>query len=140
MCLEPQLLALLLLLHFCWANCRSTLELNKQGVSLDCIFCKITSGQIPATFVAESEHAVAFNDINPTQPVHVLVVPRDHYQDVAELAVSNSEALADLIQLGVKVAELTSTGSFRLQFNTGAEAGQTVFHAHGHITSRTPRS
>ena len=99
---------------------------------MDCIFCKITSGEIPATFVAESEHAVAFKDINPAQPVHVLVVPRVHYKDVAELA--------DLIQLGVKVAELTSTGSFRLQFNTGAEAGQTVFHAHGHITSRTPRS
>ncbi len=107
---------------------------------MDCIFCKITSGEIPATFVAESEHAVAFNDINPTQPVHVLVVPRVHYTDVAHLAVSDTEVLADLIQLGVKVAELTSTGSFRLQFNTGAEAGQTVFHAHGHITSRTPRS
>jgi histidine triad (HIT) family protein len=135
-----QQLDLLLLPPYCWAIFRSTLELDKQGVSLDCIFCKITSGEIPATFVAESEHAVAFNDINPTQPVHVLVVPRVHYTDVAHLAVSDTEVLADLIQLGVKVAELTSTGSFRLQFNTGAEAGQTVFHAHGHITSRTPRS
>jgi histidine triad (HIT) family protein len=118
---------------------RPTLELDKQGVSLDCIFCKITSGELPATFVAESEHAVAFNDINPAQPVHVLIVPKVHYTDVAELAVADTAVLADLIQLGVRVAELTSTGSFRLQFNTGAEAGQTVFHAHGHITSRTPR-
>jgi len=90
--------------------------------------------------VAESEHAVAFNDINPTQPVHVLIVPKVHYTDVAELAVADATVLADLIQLGVRVAELTSTGSFRLQFNTGKEAGQTVFHAHGHITSVTPRA
>ena len=107
---------------------------------MDCIFCKITKGEIPATFVAESEHAVAFNDISPRQPVHVLVVPRAHYTDVAELAVSDAAVLADVIQLGVRVAELTSTGSFRLQFNTGAEAGQTVFHAHAHITSKTPRA
>jgi len=111
-----------------------------KELSLDCIFCKITKGEIPATFVAESEHAVAFNDISPRQPVHVLVVPRVHYTDVAELAVADPAVLADLIQLGVRVAELTSTGSFRLQFNTGIEAGQTVFHAHGHITSVTPRA
>ncbi|NDE69190.1 MAG: HIT domain-containing protein, partial [Microbacteriaceae bacterium] len=77
---------------------------------MDCIFCKITKGEIPATFVAESEHAVAFNDISPRQPVHVLVVPRVHYTDVAELAVSDAAVLADVIQLGVRVAELTSTG------------------------------
>lgn len=111
-----------------------------KELSLDCIFCKITKGEIPATFVAESEHAVAFNDISPRQPVHVLIVPRAHYADVAELAVADPEVLADLMQLGVRVAELTSTGSFRLQFNTGIEAGQTVFHAHGHITSVTPRA
>lgn len=111
-----------------------------KELSLDCIFCKITKGEIPATFVAESEHAVAFNDISPRQPVHVLVVPRVHYTDVAELAVADPAVLADLIQLGVRVAELTSTGSFRLQFNTGIEAGQTVFHAHAHITSVTPRA
>ena len=107
---------------------------------MDCIFCKITSGELPATFVAESKHAVAFNDINPRQPVHVLVVPRVHYSNGAELAVADPEVLADVIQLGVRVSELLSTGSFRLQFNTGEEAGQTVFHAHAHITSTTPRS
>jgi histidine triad (HIT) family protein len=107
---------------------------------LDCIFCKITKGELPATFVAESEHAVAFNDISPRQLVHVLVVPRAHYTDVAELAVADPEVLADVIQLGVRVSELLSTGSFRLQFNTGVEAGQTVFHAHAHITSISPRA
>jgi histidine triad (HIT) family protein len=106
----------------------------------NCIFCKIISGEIPATLVAESTHAVAFNDIAPKQPIHVLVVPREHYANVAELAVENPEALVDLVQLGSRVASELSTGSFRFTFNTGEAAGQTVFHAHGHITSKTPKN
>lgn len=105
----------------------------------DCLFCKIAAGEIPATFVAESKHAVAFNDIQPRQPIHVLVVPREHYSDVADLAANNEEILVDLVKLGTSVANKLSTGSFRFQFNTGSEAGQTVFHVHGHITSSTPR-
>ena len=106
----------------------------------DCIFCKIISGEIPAKLVGESTHAIAFNDIAPKQPIHVLVVPREHHANVAELANANPAALVDLIQLGSRIAAELSTGSFRLQFNTGEEAGQTVFHAHGHITSVTPRA
>lgn len=105
----------------------------------DCLFCKIVNQSIPSTFVAESEHAVAFNDINPAQPVHVLVVPKQHFSDVAEMVAQDEEVLVDVMKLGTRVAAELSTGSFRFQFNTGAEAGQTVFHAHGHITSRTPR-
>lgn len=106
----------------------------------ECVFCKIANGEIPAKLVAESEHAVAFHDISPAQPVHVLVVPKQHYSDIAELTAQNELALLDLMRLGTKIASELSTGSFRFQFNTGAEAGQTVFHAHGHITSRTPRN
>jgi histidine triad (HIT) family protein len=106
----------------------------------NCIFCKIISGEIPAKLVAESTHAIAFNDIAPAQPIHVLVVPREHHSNIAELAFANPAALVDLMQLGSKVAEELSTGSFRFTFNTGAEAGQTVFHAHGHIMSKTPKS
>ena len=106
----------------------------------DCIFCKIISGEFETQFVAESEHAVAFNDINPAQKIHVLVVPREHHANISELAFANTEALVDLIQLGSKVAADLSTGSFRLQFNTGEAAGQTVFHVHGHITSSTPKA
>jgi len=106
----------------------------------ECVFCNIANGKIPAKLVAESDHAVAFNDINPAQPVHVLVVPRKHFADVGELAASDEEALLDLMKLGTRIAAELSTGSFRFQFNTGSEAGQTVFHAHGHITSRTPRN
>ena len=106
---------------------------------MDCIFCKIASGEIPATLVGESEHAVAFHDIAPQQPVHILVVPREHHENVADLAFANPQALVEVIQLGSRLADQHSTGSFRLTFNTGAEAGQTVFHAHGHITSTTPK-
>ena len=104
----------------------------------DCVFCKIANGEIATNFVAESEHSVAFNDINPAQLVHVLVVPKQHFANIAELTTSNEAALVDLMKLGTQVAAKLSTGSFRFQFNTGADAGQTVFHAHGHITSRTP--
>jgi histidine triad (HIT) family protein len=106
----------------------------------DCIFCKIISGDIPAKLVADSTPALAFNDIDPKQPIHVLVIPREHHANISDLAFANTEALVDLIQLGSKVAEELSTGSFRLQFNTGVAAGQTVFHAHGHIMSATPKN
>ena len=106
----------------------------------DCIFCKIISGEIPAKIVAESEHSIAFWDIQPRQPIHVLVVPKGHHSNVSELAFADEAALVDLIQLGSKIAEEQSTGSFRLTFNTGVEAGQTVFHAHGHVTSNTPKA
>ena len=106
----------------------------------DCPFCKIVTGEIPSKRVAESEHAIAFHDINPAQPIHVLIVPKTHFTDVADLAASSDEALLDVMKLGTKVAAELSEGSFRFQFNTGAEAGQTVFHAHGHITSRTPKA
>jgi histidine triad (HIT) family protein len=106
----------------------------------ECVFCKIVAGEIPASLVAESQHAVAFNDIDPAQPIHVLIVPKEHFTDVADLVARDQEALLDVMRLGTQVAADLSEGSFRFQFNTGAEAGQSVFHAHGHITSRTPKA
>lgn len=106
---------------------------------MDCVFCKIVAGEIPATLVGQSQHAIAFKDISPRQPIHILVVPKEHHGNVSDLAFANPEALVDLVQLGSKLAEEHSTGSFRLTFNTGEAAGQTVFHAHGHITSTTPK-
>jgi histidine triad (HIT) family protein len=106
----------------------------------DCVFCKIVAGEIPSKLVAESEHAIAFNDIQPAQPIHVLIVPKQHFTDVADLTERDETVLLDLMKLGSKVASELSEGSFRFQFNTGKEAGQTVFHAHGHITSRTPKA
>lgn len=110
-------------------------RLNNQ----DCIFCRIVNRDIQANLVAESEHSLAFWDISPRQPIHILIVPKRHHANIAELTKNAPEELVDLMNLGAKIALDKSTGSFRLSFNTGVEAGQTVFHAHGHITSRTPK-
>ena len=112
---------------------------NSEEVLDDCVFCKIVAGEIPAKLVKESQHCVAFQDIAPRAPIHILVVPKAHHANIAELAAADAEALVDLMRLGSEVADTFSTGSFRFTFNTGAAAGQTVFHAHGHITSVTPK-
>ncbi len=104
-----------------------------------CIFCKIVAGDIPSKLVAETEHTIAFNDLFPRKPVHVLVVPKNHYANVAELAFENPAGLVDLVQLASKVAEQLTEGAYRLTFNTGSAAGQSVFHAHGHVTSTQPK-
>lgn len=105
----------------------------------DCIFCKIASGAIPARLVGESKHSLAFQDIAPAQPVHLLVIPREHHSNVGDLALANPEALVDLMQLAAKLADEHTAGSHRFTFNTGVGAGQTVFHAHGHILSKAPK-
>lgn len=99
----------------------------------DCLFCRIVAREVPATVVAENEVAVAFRDLDPQAPLHVLVVPRDHHADVAQLAASDPGLLAAVVLLGNEVAEEESGGQFRLVFNSGAEAGQSVFHVHGHV-------
>lgn len=99
----------------------------------DCLFCKILAGDIPAEIVSETEYTVAFRDINGQAPLHVLVIPRLHEPDVASLAEASPEAAAALLVETRRVATETGHESYRLVFNTGAEAGQTVFHAHGHV-------
>jgi len=99
----------------------------------DCLFCRIVAGEVPATMVAENEHAVAFRDLNPQAPLHVLVVPRDHHADVARLAAADPALLAAVVRLAEEVATLEAGGQFRLVFNTGADTGQSVFHTHGHV-------
>ncbi|CAB4955890.1 unannotated protein [freshwater metagenome] len=105
---------------------------------IDCIFCKIVAGTIPATIVGESARSMAFRDVAPRQVVHILVIPREHHSNIAELSANDPEALVDLMQLGSRIASEQTTGHFRFTFNTGELAGQTVFHAHGHITSTQP--
>jgi histidine triad (HIT) family protein len=102
-------------------------------VGADCLFCRIVAGEIPAEVVAETEDAVAFRDLNPQAPVHVLVVPRRHVADAAELADQAPATVAELVALAHRVAADAGHDSYRLVFNTGAEAGQTVFHAHLHV-------
>lgn len=100
----------------------------------DCLFCKIIAGDIPSTKVLETETTYAFRDINPQADVHVLVVPRTHYEDAEELA-NTPQALADVITAGAQVAkqEGIDQSGFRMVFNTGENAGRTVFHAHLHV-------
>ena len=99
----------------------------------DCLFCKIVTGDVPAEIVSTTDHTVAFRDINPQAPTHVLVIPRVHAADIASLAATSPEIAAALLVETRRIAESEGHESYRLVFNTGEGAGQTVFHAHGHV-------
>lgn len=103
---------------------------------MDCIFCKIVLGEFGTELVAENEHAIAFRDISPQAPVHILCVPRAHRKDITE--VSDPAELAGLFALIHQVAREQTDSQFRLQFNTGEREGQSVFHVHAHVLSARP--
>ncbi|HKY58649.1 MAG TPA: HIT domain-containing protein [Aeromicrobium sp.] len=98
-----------------------------------CLFCKIVAGEIGSERVAESSLAYAFRDLNPQAPVHVLVVPKRHEPDIGSLAAADPESAIAVLELAKKVAETENDGSYRMVFNTGRDALQTVFHAHAHV-------
>ena len=93
------------------------------------------AGEIPATTVLETDRILAFRDINPQAPTHVLVIPKEHYPNVAALAAADGTLLAEVIAGAQRVAadEGTSKSGYRVVFNTGAEAGQTVPQVHAHV-------
>jgi histidine triad (HIT) family protein len=99
----------------------------------DCLFCKIVEGHVPATIVRETETTVAFRDINPQAPTHVLVIPKAHYKNAAELAAADPQLAADILREAKAVADEEKVESYRTVFNTGTGAGQTVWHVHAHI-------
>jgi histidine triad (HIT) family protein len=100
----------------------------------DCLFCRIVAGDVPAELVRETETTVAFRDVNPQAPVHVLVVPRAHHRNVAALASADPQLATSLLQACADVAEQEGVAEgYRLVFNTGGQAGQSVFHVHGHV-------
>ncbi|AEW93967.1 MULTISPECIES: histidine triad nucleotide-binding protein [Streptomycetaceae] len=101
----------------------------------DCLFCKIVAGDVPATIVHENDTTVAFRDINPQAPTHVLVIPKAHYPDAASLAEQAPQLAADVLATAgqVAAAERVDGTGYRIVFNTGGGAGQTVFHAHAHL-------
>lgn len=100
----------------------------------DCLFCQIIAGEIPAEIVAATEHSVAFRDINPQAPTHLLVVPRRHEPDIGSLvAVDPAAAAALLADVQAVASAEGAADNFRLVFNTGADAQQTVFHCHAHV-------
>jgi len=98
------------------------------------IFTRILDGDIPGEILASNDRLFALRDIAPQAPVHLLVIPKtEQYRDVAELAAGDPTLLAELIAFAKDLAAEHSDGDFRLVFNTGANAGQTVFHVHAHI-------
>lgn len=105
----------------------------------DCLFCRIVAGEIPATIVHETESTLAFRDIAPKAPVHVLVIPKAHYPDVATLVEANPGLAGDVLAAAatVAVAEGLADG-YRVIINTGPHSGQEVFHVHAHVLGGAP--
>ncbi len=100
----------------------------------DCLFCAIVAGEIPATVVHETDDVVAFRDISPQAPTHVVVVPRTHYADVAELSAADPALAGRLLATGAAVADAEGlSDGYRFVLNTGRDGGQTVFHVHLHV-------
>ena len=98
-----------------------------------CIFCRIVDGELDADVVTRTDRVLAFRDLDPKAPTHVLVIPLDHHVDVGSLAAADGETLVDLVRVGHQVAADEGDGEYRLVFNTGRAAGQSVFHVHGHV-------
>ncbi len=102
---------------------------------MDCLFCRIVAGEIPADIVHQDERAVAFRDINPQAPVHVLVVPRDHIESLDDAGRRDEALLGHLLRVAARVAneQGLSESGYRTVINTGAGAGQSVLHLHLHV-------
>ena len=107
---------------------------------MDCLFCKIISRDIPAKIVYEDERVLAFNDINPQAPTHVLVVPKRHIATLTDLTPEDDDIVGEVVRRGAAIAHergIAASG-FRSVFNTNKEAGQTVFHIHLHVIGGRP--
>lgn len=106
---------------------------------MDCLFCKIAAGQISAKLVHQDETIVAFADINPQAPTHILVLPRRHIGSLAEVGEKDRELLGRLLEAAADIASrLGLSGGFRTVINTGADGGQTVGHLHVHLLGGRP--
>jgi histidine triad (HIT) family protein len=107
---------------------------------MSCLFCRIAAGEIPATVVFEDADLIAFEDINPQAPMHVLVIPRAHIGTVNDLAPGHDVLVGAMVRrAGLLAAERGYAGSgFRAVFNCNADAGQTVFHLHLHVLGGRP--
>ena len=104
------------------------------SASRDCLFCKIIAGEIPSDEVTSDELTYAFRDINPGAPSHVLVVPREHLTDAAELTAHHGEMLAAMFVTAQRVAEIDGLNNgYRLVFNVGEDSGNSVPHLHLHV-------
>ena len=104
-------------------------------MSTACLFCRIISGEIPATKVYEDDRLVAFNDINPQAPMHVLIVPREHIDTLNNLEVKHDPTIGEMVRRAAAIAAERgfAEGGYRTVFNCNADAGQMVFHLHLHV-------
>lgn len=102
---------------------------------MDCIFCKIVEGAIPSDKVYEDEKVIAFKDINPEAPVHIIIIPKEHIESVRELDENNAEIVSHIILSAKKIAKDLgiSESGFRIVNNCGKDGGQTVPHLHFHL-------
>ncbi len=101
---------------------------------MDCLFCKIAHGEIPSTKVYEDEQILAFRDIAPQAPTHILVIPKEHITSVGEITEANSKLVAHIFEVIPAIAAREQlTNGYRVVSNCGADAGQTVHHLHFHI-------
>jgi len=104
----------------------------------DCLLCKILNKEIPATVVHEDDLCLAFEDVNPQAPTHLLVIPRQHLADQRALSSAPAELMGHLYRVANEIAGVRGLSAFRTVVNTGAEAGQTVFHLHLHLLGGRP--
>ena len=106
----------------------------------NCLFCKIIAGKIPGEFVQQDERCVAIRDINPQAPTHVLVIPREHLESLDDASQKDESLLGHLLRVGARVANDLGHGEdgYRTVINTGAGAGQSVFHLHVHVLAGRP--
>jgi histidine triad (HIT) family protein len=105
-----------------------------------CIFCRIASREVPAEILRETDHIVAFRDIAPQAPIHVLLIPKEHLESLADIADHHGEVLADLMQSAAHLArtEGIDESGWRLIANVGSDGGQHVFHLHFHLLGGRP--
>lgn len=102
---------------------------------MSCLFCKIVNREIPSSIVYEDDHVLAFSDINPQAPTHILVVPKRHIATLNDLAPEDDAIVGEMVRRASAIADERgiAAGGFRVVFNTNRDAGQTVFHIHLHL-------
>ena len=111
-----------------------------MGLGSNCLYCKIVEKKIPAKIVYEDELSIAFEDLNPKAPVHVLIIPRKHIEDIHSMVSADRELIGHLFLVARTIASnngLDKNG-YRMVINNGRDAGQTVFHLHLHVMSGRP--
>lgn len=106
----------------------------------ECLFCRIVAREIPATVVYETDRILAFRDISPAAPVHVLVIPKEHHSDLTAIGAADPGLAGEVVAAASRVAELEGLlgSGYRVIVNSGPDAGQIVFHVHAHVLGGTP--